>query len=319
YVHGMDFGWNEIDGNGQACRGLQFHSTAAYDSYDLHIHDNLIHDTACDCLNLSTIDPSKGEVEVYNNVFYNCGTDSPQGMSSSFAGIYISNNPAYRDPTWWSPKHRYAVDDLLDDDTNIERCVVPGTSAQSKPVWNNQVGSKTSDNDVVWLSVRPAHRRNGHVQFFNNTIYNAGLGGQRNWNTACWALSATESITSPTIGLNAVNNVCLQPNLNGQSYAFFNGVDSNHRKASTYVSGTNNVFYGLPGPICNAMYSPTPSWTDRGCPAQLFHNLSGEPGFVNVSRFSFHLVRESLLRRTGTSLKHSAKDQDGVLRAEHPS
>jgi len=319
YVHGLEFGWNEIDGKGQACRGLQFHSTAAYDSYDLHIHDNLIHDTACDCLNFSTVDPSKGEVEVYNNVLYNCGTDSSQGMSSSFAGIYISNSPAYRDPTWWSPRHHYTANDLIDDDINIEKCISPGTSGHGRPGWNKQLKAMTIDNDVVWISMGPAHRRSGQVQFFNNTIYNAGLGGQRNWNTACWALSATQSTTSPTIGLNATNNVCLQPNVNGQSYAFFNGFDSNHRQASTYVSGTNNLFYGLPGTVCNAMYSPTPTPADRGCPAQLVHNLSVDPGFVNVSRFNFHTTLESPLRRAGALSKHSTNDQDGVPRPEQPS
>jgi hypothetical protein len=319
YVHGLDFGWNEIDGKGQACRGLQFHSTGGYDAYDLHIHDNLIHDTACDCLNVSTVDPSKGEVEVYNNVLYNCGTDTAQGMSSSFAGIYISNGSAYRDPTWWSPKHHYTVNDLIDDDTKIEKCVTAGTSGPNRPAWNRELGGKTADNDVVWRSVGPAHRRNGRVEFFNNTIYNAGLGGQRNWNTACWALSATESTTNPPIGLNATNNVCFQLNVNGQSYAFFNGFDSNHRQAGTYVAGTNNLFYGLAGAACNAMYSPTPSPADRGCPTQLVHNISVGPGFVNVSRFNFHMLPESPLRGAGVRSKHSRNDQDGVPRAEPPS
>jgi hypothetical protein len=318
YVHGLDFGWNEIDGKGQACRGLQFHSTNAYDSYDLHIHDNLIHDTACDCLNLSTVDPSKGAVEVYNNVLYNCGTDSSQGMSSSFAGVYVSNDTAYRDPTWWRPKHRYEVNDLIDDDVNIEKCVAAGTSGQGRPNWNYQHGGKTGDNDVGWVNAGPAHRRSGQVQFYNNTIYNAGLGGQRNWNTACWAVSATESTTSPTVGLNATNNVCAQPNVNGQSYAIFSRFDSNRAHASTYVSGANNLFYGLPGPVCDNMYSPRPSPVERGCPTQLLHNLSAAPGFVNASRFNFHPIHGSPLQKAGVPSKHSTNDQDGVPRTERP-
>ena len=41
--------------------------------YDIHIHDNIIHDTQCDGIVLATVDPSKGPVEVYNNIIYNAG------------------------------------------------------------------------------------------------------------------------------------------------------------------------------------------------------------------------------------------------------
>jgi hypothetical protein len=88
----VEFGWNEIDGRyGQACRGLLFHSTAAADEFDLHIHDNDIHDTVCDCITLSTVDPSHGPVEVYNNTLHHCGVGSSTISQSSFAGVYVAN------------------------------------------------------------------------------------------------------------------------------------------------------------------------------------------------------------------------------------
>lgn len=71
-------GWNQIY-NIYGCRGIQTHSSTTSDpnsgqnQYDIHIHDNIIHDTSCDAIVLDTIDPSKGTVEVYNNVIWNAG------------------------------------------------------------------------------------------------------------------------------------------------------------------------------------------------------------------------------------------------------
>jgi len=71
-------GWNQIY-NIYGCRGIQTHSSptsdpnSGHNQYDIHIHDNIIHDTSCDAIVLDTIDPSKGTVEVYNNVIWNAG------------------------------------------------------------------------------------------------------------------------------------------------------------------------------------------------------------------------------------------------------
>lgn len=71
-------GWNQIY-NVYGCRGIQTHSSPTSDpnsgqnQYDIHIHDNIIHDTSCDAIVLDTIDPSRGTVEVYNNVIWNAG------------------------------------------------------------------------------------------------------------------------------------------------------------------------------------------------------------------------------------------------------
>lgn len=76
----VDVGWNEIDPNSTGsttqggCRALQFYSTGGSDQYDLHVHDNVIHDAICDGINFATVDPDKGTVEAYNNLVYHVGT-----------------------------------------------------------------------------------------------------------------------------------------------------------------------------------------------------------------------------------------------------
>lgn len=63
--------WNEW-ANSKGDRGLQiYNSTAAV--YDIHIHDNLFHDIRGNCMTLAETDPSRGPVEVYNNVLDGCG------------------------------------------------------------------------------------------------------------------------------------------------------------------------------------------------------------------------------------------------------
>lgn len=79
----VEVGWNHIY-NVRGCRGIQIHSSplqgggpkdpTGHSQYGIVIHDNLIHDTQCDGIILATIDPSKGKVEIYNNVIYNAGT-----------------------------------------------------------------------------------------------------------------------------------------------------------------------------------------------------------------------------------------------------
>jgi hypothetical protein len=83
-----ELGWNMVE-NIVACRGIQIYSNY-YDEYDALIHDNTIHDTTCDAIVLSTLDPSQGPVSVYNNVMYHVGI-GPQNLTEgggSFDCIY---------------------------------------------------------------------------------------------------------------------------------------------------------------------------------------------------------------------------------------
>ncbi len=90
----IDFGWNTI-ANVHGCRGIQVHSTpqdanSGYNQYDIVIHDNVIHDTQCDGIVLATVDPSKGRIQVYNNVIYNAGKGpkNPE-QSGNWSCIYV--------------------------------------------------------------------------------------------------------------------------------------------------------------------------------------------------------------------------------------
>jgi hypothetical protein len=83
------FGWNSVYGSGMACRGVQFNSTSGSPQYDLHVHDNSIHNTVCDGINFASVNPSIGPVEAYNNLIYNAGIgpDPPDGPAN-YACIY---------------------------------------------------------------------------------------------------------------------------------------------------------------------------------------------------------------------------------------
>lgn len=88
--------WNKIYNVNGACRGIQiFSSNARMVFYDIHVHDNIIHDTGCDGIGYYGGDSTStagelygGGSEIYNNVIYRTGTTGT-GRADS-AGIYIS-------------------------------------------------------------------------------------------------------------------------------------------------------------------------------------------------------------------------------------
>lgn len=90
--------WNQVY-NVQGARGIQVHSSpvngggpgdpTGSNQYDLHIHDNVVHDIAMDGILFATVDPSKGPVEAYNNVVYNAGKGPQPGGSGYYSGIYV--------------------------------------------------------------------------------------------------------------------------------------------------------------------------------------------------------------------------------------
>lgn len=94
----LDIGWNTIS-RVQGCRGLQINSTVidtaratGFNQYNLRIHDNLIEDTQCDGIVLSTVDPSKGAIEIYNNIIVNAGRGPGlPNNAGNFACVYVAN------------------------------------------------------------------------------------------------------------------------------------------------------------------------------------------------------------------------------------
>lgn len=76
----IDVGWDTVIPNPThstsqgGCRAIQFYSTGGSDQFDLHVHDNLVHDAICDGINFATVNADNGAVEAYNNVVYHAGT-----------------------------------------------------------------------------------------------------------------------------------------------------------------------------------------------------------------------------------------------------
>ncbi len=95
----VEMAYNTVS-NVKGCRGVQIHSSpilgggpsdpTGYNMYDINIHDNVIHDIQCDGIVIATIDPSKGAVQVWNNVIYNAGKgpNNPEG-SGNWSCVYI--------------------------------------------------------------------------------------------------------------------------------------------------------------------------------------------------------------------------------------
>lgn len=85
----IEVGWNYIHDN-LACRGLQFHSSGGNNQYGLKVHDNRFENTRCDAINLATVDPSRGAIEIYNNTVINGGTGPhPNDGAANYACIYF--------------------------------------------------------------------------------------------------------------------------------------------------------------------------------------------------------------------------------------
>ncbi len=88
-------GWNKLINN-TTCYAMQFHSSplgsgSGNDMYDLHVHDNLFSGDRCAGLNFATVDPSKGTVEAYNNVFNHVGNGpAPPDGNYNYACIYAA-------------------------------------------------------------------------------------------------------------------------------------------------------------------------------------------------------------------------------------
>ena len=96
----VEVAWNDIHDN-DTCRALQFHSSpllgggpddpTGHNQYDLLVHDNLIHGTACDGINFATVDPSQGPVRAFNNIIFDVGRGpSPRDEDANYACVYVS-------------------------------------------------------------------------------------------------------------------------------------------------------------------------------------------------------------------------------------
>jgi len=86
------------------CRAMQFNSSplgggSGLDQFDLHAHDNVIHNAICDGINLNTVNPDAGVVEAYNNVIYHVGTGpDPNGSAANYTCINAGSATTHTNP-----------------------------------------------------------------------------------------------------------------------------------------------------------------------------------------------------------------------------
>lgn len=90
-----DAAWTEPDSGlrsgGPAPPSSGNASSSGFNTYNLSIHDNVIHDIVCDGINLATVDPSKGPVRVFNNLIYRAGRGpDPPPDTANYACIYVA-------------------------------------------------------------------------------------------------------------------------------------------------------------------------------------------------------------------------------------
>jgi hypothetical protein len=103
---GIVDGWNSIINVSGACRGIQLYSsTSGFVHTDVHLHDNLIHDTGCDGIGMYDTNPSAsgkfgGGAEIYNNVVYNTGQTGPGGADSACIYVAADNSPSGTDEVY---------------------------------------------------------------------------------------------------------------------------------------------------------------------------------------------------------------------------
>lgn len=176
----IDFGWNTV-ANIHGCRGIQVHSSDGDNQFDILMHDNIIHDTQCDGIILASVDPSKGKVEIYNNLIYNAGKgpNNPEGSGGwaciQAPGYGFNNVPA-------------------SGTVEIYHNTMFNCGTFPNPPYPGSIGG------ILAANVSPNFR----VRIRNNIIHSApgrpylmiykGVGALCNDNEACVALSGTNNL-----------------------------------------------------------------------------------------------------------------------------
>jgi hypothetical protein len=180
-----ELGWNEIY-NVYGRAGLQIHSSpiasgTGYAMYDLVIHDNEFHHIREEGILVDTVDPSKGPVQVYNNLVYDAGFDGAgtalyRAVSSDFdtshgvgtGTVEWFNNTVYCQGGngCWSSSFEVNQGQALVDDVRNNLLY---SSGSGKPYWTPSV---SSDNSICPSNATPSQCPN--FRGTNNLVYGAG-------------------------------------------------------------------------------------------------------------------------------------------------
>jgi hypothetical protein len=331
-VNAVQFAWNDVDGSaGKACRGVQFHSTNGNNEYDLHVFSNAIHDTVCDCLNFATVDPSRGTVEAYNNILYNCGTALPTVTAASYSAIYSSNtNDDYAETMTRKGNiqvYNNTVYNAGSGGLYNKACFAVQVSGDITAVFPHaQLAADLLPGSEVTALVTglcgygtacttghiPVPFRAGQVAVLDagtkmEEVQIASVPDAMHVILTSVGQSHASGVkltgANGNVGIVATNNVCVQPGVTNTSYASLLGTDAIKRPAASYFLGTNNDCYGIRGT----------------CPLQLIDSLNAEPSFVDPTQHNFRLRASTRLKGAGASNRTSSTDQDGYSRTLKPT
>ena len=199
-------GWNEINPDpartGHAgCRAIQFNSTpegagTGLDQFDLHLHDNYIHNAICDGINFNTVNPDAGTVEAYNNVIWHVGTgpNPPVDQESNYTCFNIGSASAHTKPV------------LIYNNTLYDCGAVPDSDAVSDKGMFSPYVPVQLDNNIIYQSNSSVpyitHNTSGNASKItgsNNIWFGAGAKPSGVATTA--DLSVDPLLTGPTSGI----------------------------------------------------------------------------------------------------------------------
>jgi hypothetical protein len=331
-VNAVQFGWNDVDGSeGQACRGILFHSTNGHNEYDLHVFSNAIHDTVCDCLNFATVDPNRGTVEAYNNTLYNCGTANQWITGSSYSAIYSSNNNDDYAETMTRKGNIEVYHNTIYNAGSGglygKACIavnVAGASTAVFPHAELSVAVEAGKNVRVQVNAlcgygvacagtqRPVPFRAGQLAMMDTgstreEVEIASVPDETHvvFSSVARAHAAGTKLIAENgnVGIVASNNICVQPGMKGTTYFSTVGSDQAGRTSATYLSGNYNDCYGLAG----------------SCPPQLNNSFSVSPAFTSAVLHDFRPQSATLLSADRATSKTPPTDQDGTPRSQRPT
>lgn len=200
--------WSSIYNTLTQCRGIQIYSsTAGFAFSDVHIHDNIIHDTGCDAVTVYDTNPAittgqyGGGAEMYNNVAWNCGYGGWEGASASCFRYSDDNNTTASNLNFYNNTSFPSFESLQ------------GSATQGGIVFdqnNTTLGGMATQNNLIYTTVSGQYYVNsstaGVVAGSNNLAYGLGAisgtncidcSGLTNWVTSNPSLTNTSTSGCP--------------------------------------------------------------------------------------------------------------------------
>jgi hypothetical protein len=344
--HDIEAGWNHIHNN-NGCRGFQMHSSPLYTQvgsadptgitmYNMAIHDNYIHDTACDAINFASVDPSLGYVRAYNNVIWHVGTGLNQTREGGMSAVYVAHlaNKMFQtantgctfstsgalvtgsaqchftselQPGWSICQGDFGTDTCVAysatiasivDDTHMTLVPIPAPYNRFFVITPQSCDSAGTCNNLGLYFRKTGI---GSVEVYNNTIYDAGVS---TWFFGQSTGAFCRDGGAAALMIKAVNNAVFQ--LASESYVQPNGCIAATSSVPTGyfydTTSTNNILFSNGTPI-------------GGIPFFTQHNIQSNPLFTNVAANDFSLQASSPAINNGVDTTNAVpRDIRGLTR-----